>query len=613
MKKYISALFFLFLAFASFGQEEVALSRQDSANVNKFLRASLQQDSLGHLRESCDYLNRTALIFWEHNHFNEAIKYYSKSIEGNEKLRNENALAMIHSNLALIYTDLGDYDAALNYFRKTLAVRKANKERVGTISALINMSVVLNNLNRYGESSKLLTEALDIAREMNDEKQMCSCYGMLSQTCDKAGDTKKSLHYFELYRTFHEMIQGKKVAKSRDEAENQRLKALLAESEKQKKEFELYKKKIELTEKKEELAVSDSTNKSLLQNLSRQELEMKVLETKAENETLIAKHEVEKRKKALFLFVVIGIFVAIILLILYFAYRSKYHDNIELALKNEEINQQKEEILAQHEGLLEANEEIQHQSNKIKGSINYAKLIQTAMLNKREGINSFVSESFILFMPRDVVSGDFYWYAKIGDEIVFAAVDCTGHGVPGAFISMVGNELLNRIVKTEKIISPAEILYEMDKGIQYAFNQHDTENGDGMDMAICVLNKKKKKIKFSGAKNPLVLIRDNKLTFQKGSRYSIGGLEIRKRKKVFEEHEFDITDNSSFYLFSDGFQDQFGTESKTKIGIRRMRELLFKIKYKTMEEQKKVLEELFVDWKGFEKQIDDVLIIGVRV
>jgi len=346
----------LFFSFTeAFAQQKIELSRQDSALVNKYLKISLKHDSLAHYRDASDFLNKVAFIYWEHNHFQQAIDYYNESLKRNEKLKNENAIAMISSNLALIYADMQEYDKALEYFEKTYSIRLSKKENIGIISSLINMSVVLNNLKQYNESTKKLSEALDIAREMNDPKQMCSCYGMLSETYDKSGNSKKAIHYFELYKTFHEMLQKNQIKKTKEEIENERLRAELAVLEKNKKEQELIVKKEELKEKTVALQESSIEIQDLTENLSKKELAIKLVKQNAEIEQLKAKQKIDAKAKQFNFALFTSLFLVFVALIFALAYRTKRRMNKQLVLRNDEIFQQKEKIIRQAENLAQAN------------------------------------------------------------------------------------------------------------------------------------------------------------------------------------------------------------------------------------------------------------------
>ena len=260
--------------------------------------------------------------------------------------------------------------------------------------------------------------------------------------------------------------------------------------------------------------------------------------------------------------------------------------------------------------ILKSNEFAEMQNRKILDSIRYAKRIQVSMLLEKTKIINHYKDCFIFFEPRDIVSGDFYWFAEKGNQKILVAADCTGHGVPGAFMTIMGNLFLDEIVKTYGITSPEDILSILDMKISAVFGADGTK--DGMDIAIIVTDNDAKKLYFSGAKNPLYYVRNNEIHVVKGSRLSVGGSKPNEEKD-FGYFDMDIEENDVFYIFSDGFQDQFSSgQYGTKYLRKRFREFLFKIHQLPFKQQEEDLNQEFLNWKGDYKQTDDILVIGVR-
>lgn len=284
----------------------------------------------------------------------------------------------------------------------------------------------------------------------------------------------------------------------------------------------------------------------------------------------------------------------------------------EIVEKNVEIEQQLEEIAAQRDMLSATMLELERQNDNIKSSINYANRIQKAMLPQEDKILNTFSDSFILFRPRDIVSGDFYWYSEIGQKRIFVVADCTGHGVPGAFMSMIGVNLLNEIVNVRVITNPTEILNQLHKGIQKSLQQEFTHTRDGMDLALVVIDQKTKQIHYAGAKNPLIYIENKELTQLKADKFPVGGYE-NKEGISFSTQSFAYTEDTCVYMFSDGYQDQFGGHDDKKFMIKQLRELIHKIHQEPMPKQKEILEETLNNWIGPHRQIDDILLVGFRV
>lgn len=255
----------------------------------------------------------------------------------------------------------------------------------------------------------------------------------------------------------------------------------------------------------------------------------------------------------------------------------------------------------------------------ITDSIQYASSIQQAMLPSGKQITQVIPKNFIFYKPRDIVSGDFYWFAKIINEqtqelekIIFAAVDCTGHGVPGAFMSMLGMENLNNIVNQQKIYEPQKILTRLDHNISKAFRQKSNNVQDGMDLALFTFDLISRNLSFAGAFNPLIVMQEGKMHILNANRDSIGGI---KKNKVFDQKEIQLIETNMVYLFSDGVQDQFGGKRGRKFMKKRLYELFQQMHEQPMEVQHKILEKTMEDWmeEGREKQIDDMLVVGLRL
>lgn len=257
--------------------------------------------------------------------------------------------------------------------------------------------------------------------------------------------------------------------------------------------------------------------------------------------------------------------------------------------------------------------EIQSKNRKITESINYAKRIQGAILPNNEVIRQILPDSFILYKARDVVSGDFPWFISMGDTIYYAAVDCTGHGVPGALISLIGYFLLNDIVKGRKISDPGQILDNLDMGVTKTLRQ-DSDNSktkDGMDIALCKIDLKSKQVSYAGAHRPLYHMSGEELIEIKGDKFPVGG-GIYKNQTKYSSTTIDVKQNDSIFFCSDGFPDQFGGPDNRKYGPRRLREAIVNYHNKSMAEMYQKIDEEWTAWKGDQKQIDDVLLIGVR-
>ena len=301
--------------------------------------------------------------------------------------------------------------------------------------------------------------------------------------------------------------------------------------------------------------------------------------------------------------------------------KSKLLLEWEVELRTHELREEKEKVELINEAVLEQKAIIEMKNNDITDSIKYAKNIQEALLPPLGNLLNEMNDAFVIYLPKDIVSGDFYWFQKRNNKRFIASVDCTGHGVPGAFMSIIGNTLLGEIVTDKNIMKPSEILNELHNGVKSALKQSnsDNERRDGMDIALCALNEDSTLLEFAGANRPLWIFRKNKKNDEafemiKANKFPIGGLEMEgEEKREFTNHEISLEKGDVIYLFSDGFADQFGGPKGKKFMLGNLQKLVASIYDKPISEQEKLIYKAFNDWKGEIEQVDDVLVIGFRV
>ena len=281
--------------------------------------------------------------------------------------------------------------------------------------------------------------------------------------------------------------------------------------------------------------------------------------------------------------------------------------------RTKELREEKEKVESVNLELAEQKKVVEVVNKNITDSINYAKKIQEAILPKPTKLEELKDSVAILYLPKDVVSGDFYWYEKVGNKLIFATADCTGHGVPGAFMSMIGVNNLNQIIVENKITSPDKILKELNIAIKKVLKQEDedSESRDGMDISISCFDLDKKIISYAGAFRPLLYIRDNELHELKGSRQPIGGSAPIDFE--YELSEFEYLKDDVYYMFSDGFPDQFGGPKGKKFMNKQLKDVFMKIYKKEPVHQKELLKNELVEWMGDNEQIDDVLVMCVKI
>jgi len=261
--------------------------------------------------------------------------------------------------------------------------------------------------------------------------------------------------------------------------------------------------------------------------------------------------------------------------------------------------------------LSETNKKLNNAYSDIKDSIDYARLLQDAILPDKSILKDAFPESFIMFKPKDVLSGDFYWFEKKEDTFFVSVADCTGHGVPGSLLAMMGNNLINEAVNLKGLSEPSDILSRLNKQVKRILKQDKTSVSDGMDMAFCAININNKILTYAGANRPLFIEREKKLIEVKPDKISIGG--IQERTMQFTNHRIQIQKGDRIFLFSDGYVDQFSEQLNKKITIKRLRELLIQSAALSFNDQNQFIVDFFEQWKGTHEQIDDVLLMCISI
>lgn len=526
-------------------------------------------------------LNMMSYTLWMMGKYDEALEYAFAALKHAEEVKGIDFQGWSNFALGIFHFDLKDYEVSETYFKKAFQFFLNGKNSVYSTSRCRNeLGKLMIATKRYNEALEYIGLAIDgycqlnnlfgKSRALNDmgvimkiQKNYDAAEKSLKESLQIRDDAKYlqgiTTTCFELGGLFLEMKNYKEALtylyRALDLAEKTKTKPkifqiheTLGELYKQTNEFE---KALEHKEKfyevKMEVSGEQATNK------------LKHLQTQFATEKSEREAEIHRLK------------------------------NVELK---------------------KAYEEIEEKNKSIIDSINYAKLIQQAILPSHKEVDQFLPESFVLYKPKDVVSGDFYWVAKKNNKIHIAAIDCTGHGVPGAFMSMIGNTLLNEIVNEKGITKPSEILVQLREGIIKLLKQTGThgENQDGMDISLCVLDGLK--LEYAGANNPLWIFRKNEISVTKADKQPIG--ISYGDPKPFTNHSFELEKGDCIYIFSDGFADQFNDSGK-KMMTSKFKETLLGIQRMAMPEQKIFLDNFLEQWKGTNEQTDDILVIGVRI
>ncbi|MEM6297776.1 MAG: tetratricopeptide repeat protein [Bacteroidota bacterium] len=490
--------------------------------------------------------------------YEKSVQFYKRSLSRYEELESENGIAYCFHGLGETFSAIGKADSAMIFLENAIQLRRKLQEPANVSTSLILLGKIHFNKKEYFEAEKALVEALQIGQE---------------------------IEYLESIKSASEWLSQVYAAQKRfDKAYEQQL---------------LFK------QTSDTLANEERTKK----------LAFLEAEYDFEKERIAFKEE-RLRKQATQRATSIGLGLASLLVIgTSFFLWDRQRANRKLTSSNTQLEKAHSEIRDINLSLLNTLSVVQAQQRSITDSIHYAQRIQNAILPTKEQLTEFFPEHFIFFRPRDIVSGDFYWFGDLSKEqgkVVLSVIDCTGHGVPGAFMSMVCNDLLNYLVNEKQLTEPDQILTELHKEIRRALRQDQGDNRDGMELGVVAWDKNENTVSFAGAKNSLVYYQDGKRNRLTGSKRAIGG-DHRSGKYHFESHEIKIDRPTTLYLFSDGYKDQFGGKRERKFMSKHFLRLLDDLHTLPMEEQRNKLETTFDDWRGDLNQLDDVLVMGVRI
>ncbi len=288
------------------------------------------------------------------------------------------------------------------------------------------------------------------------------------------------------------------------------------------------------------------------------------------------------------------------------------HFNDENKKLTDKLSERSHNVMMQKWDLERRNLSISQQNRDIMESLHYAQNIQNAILPKPEKFGQWFSDSFIYYKPKDIVSGDFYFLEKYNSTYFIATADCTGHGVAGAFMSMLGNSILKQIIQENGISNPAEILSELNRRVLETLRHSETSSHGGMDIALCTIDDAKRKLRFSGANRPLIIIRNYELLYHRGDKTPIGGF-FPEEDRTFTCQEFDIQLGDRIYMYTDGYADQFGGMEGKKLMTKKFKEIVFNVHESPMKSQQQTLDNYLENWKGRFEQVDDVLVLGFKI
>jgi len=559
-----------------------------------------------------------------------SLKYGNQAFDIAKKIKSKTSQANALNMIGTAYYKQGKYKSAIKNYEKELALREKLGHKISKAKILYNIGSVYEANSKERKALTEYEKALKAAKIIKYPNLVYKCYEAIIKLNANQSDYKEAFIYLQEYNGYRGATN---ITFERREISILETKFEEGKKELEEKESQLHQTDSTLTlvKSEKEILVKDTTIKG-------QAISGLTIETKEQKLTIEEqKAEVKRHRQWLIAFASFFTVILIFSILLYKLYTAKKKANRLLAIQNAEIIEKNEEIKAQSEELHKTNialqeqkEEIEAQSEELEiqrdvalkskeeiiDSINYAKRIQKAIFPAKEYVNEVLQEYFVLLKPRDIVSGDFYWIKKIKNFTIIAVADCTGHGVPGAFMSMLGISFLNDIVSPRSLDSASEILNRMRNKVKKSLGQKgkESEAKDGMDLALYIINDETLELQYSGAYNPLYIIRDKpeaELEIIKADRQPIG---VHPVEKDFTNHKIQLQKGNCLYTFSDGYNDQFGGKNGQKFKSKNFKELLLANYKKPMSEQKKVLNDKLKDWMGKDySQIDDIVVLGLRV
>ncbi|MBL7883619.1 MAG: tetratricopeptide repeat protein [Bacteroidia bacterium] len=581
------------------GNIQTDLSNSESA-LDYNLKALKLREELNDSFAMASSLINIGKIYYNLKAYPKAHDYYQQSLLIREKINDQAGIAACYNNIANFYGDQGDNLKALEYLKKSLEIKEKLGNKKGVAYTLNNLGSIYTALNEHTKAREYYTKSYELKKEVKDARGMLSSLTNIGVSYYYTNDLSSAVKYFVLASEEAQKVGAKDIALSSFQN--------AAETYSELKDYKNAAKYYSLSLDLKDSILSVESSKALHEmqakfNYEKQEKEIHILKQEKEIQAL----DVARTKLIKNGFIIGFILILIITFIIYSRYQLKQK-------ANQKLEHQKQEITRQHNELNTAYGQIEAKNKDITDSIKYAKRLQEAILPTAEFDRTFNGNGFILYKPKDIVSGDFYWMWKNKNLVYLAAVDCTGHGVPGAFMSIVGHNLLNQAVKEHQLREPAKVLDEVNKGVTETLRQYEEESTvkDGMDIALCCLNTDTLELQYAGAFNPLWIISENQFQEIKADKFPIGTF-IGERLSSFKNNSIQLKEGDCFYLFTDGYADQFGGEKGKKFKYRQLQDLLLKNCNKKAPEQKDVLEQTFVKWIGQLEQVDDVLIIGINV
>jgi tetratricopeptide (TPR) repeat protein len=541
---------------------DISLEMLDTAKTLEYYQKALAiTKKLSDEYRYAHVLRAIASVYTYQGKFESAEKLLDESISINKKLNDIPGLSTAYITFGNLYKKKNNLDEALKYYLDALKMKEEIGEKVSIAGLLSNIGVIYYDRKQFKESIKYHEKALTIRREIKNGLGVSDSYLALANSYCKMQDFRNAYEYQVKFHKAWDSIFNNNITKQIAEMNT----------------------KYETAEKDKEIAVRTAGEKEA--------------KARAEREALESKNANQR-----FMYVAIGFILVLVLAI--FTYRA----NLQRKKANALLESANNKLAESNDEIMNQKHLIEEKQKEILDSISYAKRLQEAILPPIALIRKHLPDSFVMYNPKDIVAGDFYWMEITKDQVLIAAADCTGHGVPGAMVSVVCSNALNRAVKEFAITEPGKILDKVRELVVETFGKSESEVKDGMDISICAISGTS--IKWAGANNPLWYVQDGEMKKIVANKQPIGKTD---NPQPFTTHHVQLKKNDILYLFTDGFADQFGGPNGKKYKTKQMEELFAKTISEKMETQEQHIQSAFQNWKGRLEQIDDVCIIGIRV
>lgn len=612
-------------------------------------------------------LNSMGILFRNQGDYANALDFYVRALNIHEKLGNIQGLAYQHNNMGLIYRDIGDYGKALDHFNKSWALKVKINDSRGISNSIMNIGSVYLLQNKLDSALIFFDQAASIKEQIGDKSGIANINLFRGECYQKLGLYKKALDFLESSRSdYHALKEPRgeteaiiqlastyfnsgmhdKAFQLIDEAKNMVVTLKMLDLQ-QKVFLNLYNFYIELGDYRKGLeyyqlyiaardSVMGTRNLRKMLNVELQDEYSRLIKQHFErkDQEILSKEQAQQSKTVL-LYILSGAFIILLLFLVMFirTLKNKQKINNMLIAQQAEVEHQKQELMNQRDEIDTQKEMVVYQRDRIitmltdlAESIDYAKKIQQAILPKDSLLQQLFTDYFIIYQPKEAVGGDFYWAGRFNGTICFAVADCTGHGVPGGFMSMLGVSMLNDMATADSVQSPSLMLQSLRHNIVAALGQtnFDEDNHDGMDIAFCTFDIKSGILTYAGANMPIIINSKGEIPpSERIQPYQNGLYELKPdrmpvalydKMDSFSEIRVKLSPGDAVYLFTDGYVDQFGGPKSKKFGHDAFRTLINSVKDLSFSEQKQIIWSTIERWKGeTENQTDDILVMGLKL